>query len=153
MNFDKLTFPKVRTGALLLAGLGLLALFAGVLFDPQRAMPSYLIGYLFWLGISLGSYSLLMLHHLTGGRWGIGVRRFLEAAVEPVPWFAVLFVPIILRTHVLFPWAYLTRTVRPDRTTTSRLLKCAGLFDSGDPLFRNLDYAGILPAQTVAGTR
>ncbi len=110
MKADKLTFRKIRTAALPAAGLGLLVLFAGVLFDPQRAMPSYLIGYLFWLGISLGSYSLLMLHHLTGGKWGVGVRRFLEATIEPVPWFAVLFVPIILRAHVLFPWAYLAPT-------------------------------------------
>jgi hypothetical protein len=110
MKPKQLTSPRVRFGALLFAAVGLLILLLGMWLDPQRAAPSYLIGYLFWLSISLGCYSVLMLHHLTGGKWGVGIRRFLEAGITPVPILALFFVPMALRARYLFPWAYLALT-------------------------------------------
>ena len=41
---------------------------------------SWLIGFLFCLGLSLGSLALLMLQHLSGGQWGLVGRRVFEAA-------------------------------------------------------------------------
>ena len=45
------------------------------------------------LGLSLGSLGLLMLQHLTGGNWGIIIRRPLESATRVLAVVAVLFVP------------------------------------------------------------
>ncbi len=57
---------------------------------------SYLIAFLFVLGLSLGSLGLLMLQHLTGGQWGIMTRRPLESATRVLPVVAILFLPIAI---------------------------------------------------------
>lgn len=66
---------------------------------------AYLYAYLFWLGISLGSLAIVLLHNLTGGEWGRVVRRIADAAARLLPLMAVLFIPIVLGMHELFPWA------------------------------------------------
>jgi hypothetical protein len=55
---------------------------------------SYLLGFMFWLGISLGCMAWLMIQHLTGGKWGMVIRRELEAGMKTLPLMAVLFIPI-----------------------------------------------------------
>jgi len=47
-----------------------------------------------WLGVSLGSMAVLMIQHLTGGKWGMVIRRQLEAAMNVLPLMALLFIPI-----------------------------------------------------------
>ena len=49
--------------------------------------------------------ALVMLHHLTGGNWGICVRRFAEAAAMTLPLMLILFIPIAVGMHHLYPWA------------------------------------------------
>src|SRR3954462_904342 len=69
---------RVQLGALVI-GLIALALTAwGAFVDRPQFFFSYLFGYLFWLGLSLGCFLVLMIHTLTGGRWGYPTRRFLE---------------------------------------------------------------------------
>jgi hypothetical protein len=60
----------------------------------------------FVLGVPLGSLVLLMVHHLTGGGWGIVVRRTFEASVRTIPLMALLFVPIALGIHSLYEWSH-----------------------------------------------
>jgi hypothetical protein len=62
----------------------------------DRFFHSYLIAFMFVLGLSLGSLGLLMLQHLTGGHWGIMTRRPLESATRVLPVVAVLFLPIAI---------------------------------------------------------
>ena len=61
--------------------------------------------YLFWMGITLGSLGVLMVHHLSGGAWGMAGRRVWEAATKNLPLMAVLFVPIALNLQTLYSWA------------------------------------------------
>lgn len=84
------------------AGLGL-CLF-GAFYNTRQFFISYLFGYLFWLGIALGCLGFLMIHHLTGGRWGFPVRRFFEAAVMTLPLMALLFIPICFGLRDLYSW-------------------------------------------------
>jgi hypothetical protein len=66
---------------------------------------SYLVGFLLILGFSLGSLGLLMLQHLTGGHWGIVIRRPLEAATRTLWLVFVLFIPIIFgMKHLYSAW-------------------------------------------------
>jgi len=89
----------------LIAGIVLLvALLASALLDRWHMFQAYLIGWTFWTGISVGSIALLMLQHLTGGGWGLVIRRSLEAATRVLPFMAILFIPIILGSHHLYPW-------------------------------------------------
>ena len=60
----------------------------------EQFFHSYLIGFMLWLGVSLGSMAFLMIQHLTGGQWGMVIRRPLEAAMNVLPLMAVLFIPI-----------------------------------------------------------
>jgi len=66
---------------------------------------SYLIGFMFWLGVSLGSMAFLMIHHLTGGKWGMVIRRPLEASMKVLPLMGALAVPIFFGMKSLYIWA------------------------------------------------
>ena len=62
--------------------------------QPEPFFRAYLAAYVFYLGIALGSMVLLMVYHLTGGSWGLLIRRILEAACGRCRWLALLFLPI-----------------------------------------------------------
>ena len=88
--------------------IGLAALVAcalGSTIDRREFFLSYLFGFLFWLGIALGCSGFLMVHHLTGGRWGYPIRRFFEGAISTLPFLAALFVPLFFGLPQLYPWA------------------------------------------------
>ncbi len=57
----------------------------------EQFYRSALFAFFIWLNVSLGALAQLMLHHLTGGRWGFAIRRLLEAALVPLPLLALLF--------------------------------------------------------------
>ena len=79
---------------------------ASAFFNPRQFFQSYLIGWTFWTGIAVGSLALLMLQHLTGGGWGLVIRRVLEAATRTLPVMAILFLPVILGAHSIYhEWA------------------------------------------------
>ena len=91
-----------------------LALIVGVVFavllavgfflNREQFFHSYLVGFGFWAGISVGALALLMLQHLTGGGWGLVIRRVLEAASRTLPLMLILFLPIIFGAHWIYPW-------------------------------------------------
>lgn len=90
----------------LLIGLAALGLTAyGAFVQRGQFFFSYLFGYLFWLGLSLGCFLVTMIHFLTGGRWGYPTRRFLEAGFMVLPVMLVLFIPICFGLAELYPWA------------------------------------------------
>jgi hypothetical protein len=60
---------------------------------------------LFWLGLSVGSLAIVMLHHMTGGSWGFAIRRVLEAGMRTLPLMAILFLPLVFVIKDLYPWA------------------------------------------------
>jgi hypothetical protein len=91
------------------AGLvGLVALALGVvgaLLDPPVFFQAYLVAFIFWTGLSLGCLALMMIHHLSGGQWGLVIRRLLEAGVRVLPVMAVLFLPLIFGLSHIYLWA------------------------------------------------
>ena len=78
---------------------GALACVAGYVMQPEQLLRGYLIGFMLWLGLSLGCMALLMVQHLSGGLWGLSIRRILEAASKGLPLMPVLFLPIAVRTQ------------------------------------------------------
>ena len=81
-----------------------LVLVVGFVLDRDQFFHSYLFAFSFWAGISIGSLVLLMLQHLTGGGWGLVIRRVLEAATRTLPLVLILFVPIVLGAHRIYRW-------------------------------------------------
>ncbi len=76
-----------------------------VLRQPEQFFRAYLLGFMAWLGVTLGSMAILMLRHLTKGGWGMIIRRILGAAMRCVPLMTVLFVPILFALPRLYIWA------------------------------------------------
>jgi hypothetical protein len=73
--------------------------------SPSRFYPAYLVAFLFWMGIALGSLAIRMLHHVTGGGWGVPIRRVLESSISTLPWMALLFLPIAFGMPHLYFWS------------------------------------------------
>ncbi len=88
--------PVLQRRALLAGVVFAIATVIGFIVEPQQAMHSYLLAFMFCIGPTLGAMSLLMVWHLTGGDWGVGARRIWEAAVGTLPMLAAAFVPIVL---------------------------------------------------------
>ncbi len=77
-------------------------LAAAAFINAGQFFQAYLIGWTFWTGIAVGSLALLMLQHLTGGGWGLVIRRSLEAATRTLPLMAVLFIPVLIGAHSIY---------------------------------------------------
>lgn len=78
----------------------------GAFIDPGDFFRSYLMGYLFWLGLTLGALAIVMLQYLTGGAWGLMTRRTLESATRTLPLVALLFIPLAFGLPVIYDWAH-----------------------------------------------
>ena len=72
---------------------------------PDEFFRAYLLGFMCWLGVALGSMAILMIRHLTGGGWGTVIRRILGAAMRTLPLLAALFIPVIFGIRRLYIWA------------------------------------------------
>lgn len=81
------------------------AIAYGYTLDRTLFLQSWLLGFLYWIALPLGSLALVMLHHMTGGSWGFAIRRLLEASMRTLPLFVLLFVPIALGIHELYEWS------------------------------------------------
>ncbi len=96
---------RIQQRSLIAGGVGLGLCLGGAFLSPEQFFRSYLFAYLFWTGIALGSFAIVMLHHLTGGGWGFVIRRLLEAGTRTLPLMAVLFVPLLFGLPDLYVWA------------------------------------------------
>ncbi len=88
----------VGAGGLALTAVGALA------FDARRALFSYLVAFVTWLAIVLGTLILLGTFHASNARWPVVLRRYLETVASTLPVFVVLFAPIVAGMKRLFPW-------------------------------------------------
>jgi hypothetical protein len=96
---------RLGTRAVGIAVVGIVASAAGYMTAGDAFWQSYLIGFIFWMGITLGSLAVLMIQHLTGGAWTMASRRLLEAATRTLPLMALLFIPIWLKLDAIYAWA------------------------------------------------
>jgi hypothetical protein len=81
------------------------ATVVGAFVDAEHFWPAYLVGWLLWFTVAAGSLGLLLLHHLSGGRWGLVLRRQLEAAGRTLPVVGLLALPLFFGLERLFLWA------------------------------------------------
>lgn len=98
------SLDSLRQRSLIVGVAGLAAAGIGAFLNPGQFFHAYLLAFLFWLAAALGGLALSMLHHLTGGGWGVVLRRIFEAAARTLPWMALLFVPIAFGMPHLYPW-------------------------------------------------
>ena len=98
------TLDTLRQRSLVIGVIGLVAAGAGALVSPAQFFHSYLLAFLFWLAAALGGLALTMLHHMSGGGWGVVLRRIFEASARTLPWMALFFVPLVFGLNDLYPW-------------------------------------------------
>ena len=66
---------------------------------------AYLVAFVFYLTITLGSLFFVLLHHLARAGWSVTLRRLAEALSGNVALMAILFVPLAFNLHEIYPWA------------------------------------------------
>ena len=71
----------------------------------DHLLRSYLLGYIISWGFTVGGLALLMVQYLSGGKWGLLLRRPLEAMSRCLPLIIVLFLPIGIFMKKLYLWA------------------------------------------------
>lgn len=92
--------------ALIAGGVGLAVCIAGgLLLSPEYFFRSWLVGWVYWMGVALGCLALSLLHHLTHGSWGIVLRRVMEAATRTLPLLLILGLPLLPGLDKLYIWA------------------------------------------------
>jgi len=98
-------FDRIQSASLVVGGVGILGCVVGIFAARPQFFHAYLISYMFFLGLGLGSMAVLMIQYITGGAWGAVIRRVLESATRTLPLMALLFVPIALGLTNLYEWA------------------------------------------------
>lgn len=110
---------RYRMRALLVGGVFFLVGVVLAFFMGQGAgygglvhvLRSYLVGFFFVTGITVGSLAWLFLGHMTGGGWAVTSRRLLEAAARCAPLCALMFIPVIISLfvhehgHSVYEWS------------------------------------------------
>jgi hypothetical protein len=108
---------RLQQRALIIGIVGLAAGAVGGWANPDQFFRSWLIGFLFCLGLTMGSLGLLMLQHMSGGQWGMVGRRVFEAGSRNLPLVILAFIPILFGMHSLFVWA------RPEAVASDHILQ------------------------------
>lgn len=116
------SLDRIRQRALIAGVAGVAVTAAGAFLDADRFFQSYLLAFLFWLAAAMGGLALTMLQHMTGGSWGLVLRRIFEAAARTLPWMALLFVPVAFGMEHLYSWT------DPQKVATDRILQAKAAY-------------------------
>ena len=105
----------------------LIAWAVGTYFNPEQGLRSWLLGFIFWAGIAIGGLGILMLQYLTGGAWGVVIRRICEAASRTLPLLFVIFIPLAIGvyTHAFMEF---THVISSDAPKDVHLMEIRGVF-------------------------
>lgn len=109
---------RLRSKAMVVGVLAAAAAIVWAFLDTKLFLQAYLVGFMFWLGVSLGSLALLNLQYTTGGHWGVLGRRFWEAATSSYNILLLFFLwlPLVFGMKILYPWA----TMKPEELLEDR---------------------------------
>jgi hypothetical protein len=107
---------RLRSRSMIVGGVFAALAIIGAIMNTRLFLQAYLVGFMFWLGVTLGSLVLLMLQYTSGGNWGILGRRFWEAATKTLPLMFLLWLPLVFGMKILFPWS----TMKPEELVADR---------------------------------
>jgi len=96
----------VQRIAAVVGSLGLLLCGGAFFWNRTEFFQSYMLALIYWGGFSIGGLGILLMHHTVGGRWGVTIRRLLEAQMRTLPLIAVMLIPVfVFGLGDLYPWA------------------------------------------------
>jgi hypothetical protein len=96
-----------RTRALIVfAAAAILSVFFAFTHEGRNhILRAYLLGYMICFGFAGGGLAVLMLQYVSGGKWGLLLRRPLEAMTRTIWLVGAMFLPIIIFWKHLYQWA------------------------------------------------
>ncbi|GEP09048.1 hypothetical protein [Methylobacterium gnaphalii] len=74
----------------------------------------WLVAWIVWGMVPIGALVLVMIHVLTGGRWGETLAPVLQPATALVPLAAIAFIGVAAGLDADYPWAAGTGAAKPD---------------------------------------
>ncbi len=96
----------IQTRSLFIGGIATVISLVVAFTNPTVFFRGYLLNFMLWLGIALGSMAIVMVRHMTGGGWGTVIRRILGASMRTMPLLIAFFVPLaVFGVKRLYPWA------------------------------------------------
>ena len=72
---------------------------------PDHLYRAYLMGYMICFSFAGGGLVMLMLQYVSGGKWGLLLRRPLEAMSRTIWLVGLMFVPVFFFWKHLYQWA------------------------------------------------
>ncbi len=109
MKFDERTYTFSDAGRFsrtmtIVAVVGIVATLAGAAVDLRQFAFSWLVAFSFWTTIIIGALFMTMVHHLTGAKWSVVLRRITEAAMDSLKFWWIFALPMLLCLKQLYPW-------------------------------------------------
>jgi hypothetical protein len=100
-----MTPQRAERAAWAIGGIGGIGAAIGWLVAPAEFPHAWLAALTAWLGWPLGCMGLVLVHALTGGRWGHTLRPQLIAGMITLPLLLPALVPLLIVLPALYPWA------------------------------------------------
>jgi hypothetical protein len=102
---DATGIARAQMPSLVIGIIGAIACLAGFVINRDEFFKAYLPSYIFWFEINAGALAILMLQYVTGGEWGVLIRRPLGAAARSMFVMVLFFIPIAVGAQHIYPWA------------------------------------------------
>jgi len=137
-----------RKNALVIFAITALISLVFVLFPNGKThmLRAYLLGFMMCFTFAGGGLVLLMLQYVSGGKWGLLLRRPLEAMSRTLPLVALMILPIGFLMKHLYLWAQF-----PNSEATAHA-NAIGLMSREDMLTANSKHAMFNPTSAVIQT-
>jgi hypothetical protein len=100
--------------AWIVGGVGLVASLIGAMVQPEAFAFAWLAALATWLRWPLGCLALLLVHALTGGRWGVSVRPGFVQGIRALPLLLLAVIPLLFVLPHLYPWLRAGESARLD---------------------------------------
>lgn len=100
-----MTLARLEQGLWVLGALGLIGSAVGWALAPSVFGTAWLAALLLWLAWPVGSLALLLIHALTGGRWGPLIRPQLAVGIATMPLMLLAIIPLLLLAPSIYGWA------------------------------------------------
>src|SRR5215471_16312971 len=110
---------------------------------PGHLLRAYLLGYMIAFGFAGGGLCMLMLQYVSGGKWGLLLRRPLEAMTRTLWLVALMLIPILVFMKHLYQWAAF-----PNAQATLEAFK-NGLMTQEQMLTANAKHAMLNPTSAI----
>src|SRR3984957_16327901 len=90
------------------ATLALAGSMQGDIYAWEHVLRAWLLGLMIPFGFAVGGLALLMVQYCSGGKWGLLLRRPLEAMSRTLPLVFIYWLVVVIFMKKLYLWAQYT---------------------------------------------